>query len=485
MKIKRDFFFSLIEESLFWLSILYSFVWLSIGSYYSFPNAEDLSVTYISRDKGILDGAIFLLQTFDGRYTTNLLHGLNPLVINWIEGYKLMPLLSFLLLTSSAYFLISSLIPNYSYKKIKASLLFSTIIFSCSPAVVNQFFWMISCFVYLYPWIFNFIWIGSFIRFCKTNQTKWLLISVIMMYLSFGLNEMFLIFNSFVIALIYFTSMYQLHLIDKKSVYVLISFALFSIIMFITCPGIILRFSSHEVDRISVSYFNIFYIATYNFYVFILELILKWQFSASIVLVYLLLSNYQLNIFLRFKKKHLFFLILTLLLVAYSMTYTYYLPMGIEFIPYRVYAAIVPIMFIVGFLVVHLFFSALKTDNYSFKITSLFMTVILFFNMILGENSMNNIKKDYVAGKLDKFKFEMNQQMIQIQNVKSKNICWKSVKIKEISSYPSSIFSPPFPTPNRETEFWNSAMEKYYGVDEIYLEGDTVRLIDAFQKKVF
>lgn len=113
------------------------------------------------------------------------------------------------------------------------------------------------------------------------------------------------------------------------------------------------------------------------------------------------------------------------------------------------------------------------------------MTVILFFNMILGENSMNNIKKDYVAGKLDKFKFEMNQQMIQIQNVKSKNICWKSVKIKEISSYPSSIFSPPFPTPNRETEFWNSAMEKYYGVDEIYLEGDTVRLIDAFQKKVF
>lgn len=482
MKVGKEFMFILVEEGLFWITILYALFWLAIGSYYSFPNAEDLSVTAVSRDLGILDGATSMLQGFDGRYTTNLLHGLNPLVVNWINGYKLMPLLSFFLLTFSVYFFLNSFIIKSFYKKIKISFLFSAIIFTCSPAVVNQFFWMISSFVYLYPWVFIFVWIGALIRFIKTKQRKWLVISVIVLYFSFGLNEMFLILNSFFVVIIYYYTRNENEI--KKSLFVLFGFAFISILMFITSPGIILRFNSHQIDRISINNFDIFYYATINYFDFILELILNWQFPVSIIITYFLLSNNHFINLLILKKSNSLFISICLIVLAYLMTFSYYLPMGIEFVPYRVNSALVPIIFIAGILILHLIVTTFQLNFLSSIKTQCLFVLILFLSFLFGKNSENEIKMDYSSGKLAKFKFDIDQQMVQIYKSKSSIKCWKSVKIKSLNDYPKSIFSPPIPLPNREADYWNSAMEKYFGVDEVYLEGDTVRLTDIFQEKI-
>jgi hypothetical protein len=364
----------------------------------------------------------------------------------------------------------------------KRQLLFSAIIFTCSPAVVNQFFWMISSFVYLYPWVFIFVWIGALIRFIKTKQRKWLVISVIVLYFSFGLNEMFLILNSFFVVIIYYYSRNENDI--KKSLLVLFGFAFISILMFITSPGIILRFNSHQIDRIIINNFDVFYYATINYFDFILNLILNWQFPVSIILTYLLLSNNHFINLLILKKSNSLFIAICLIILAYLMTYSYYLPMGIEFVPYRVYSALVPMIFIAGILILHLIVTTFQLNFFSSIKTQCLFVLILFLSFLFGKNSENEIKMDYSSGKLAKFKFDIDQQMVQIYKSKSSKKCWKSVKIKSLNDYPKSIFSPPIPLPNREADYWNSAMEKYYGVDEVYLEGDTIRLTDIFQEKV-
>ena len=63
-----------LSDLFIWSAIIYALFWLCFGSYFLFPNAEDLSVTEISRRKGVIDGAVDLLQGFDGRYFTNILH---------------------------------------------------------------------------------------------------------------------------------------------------------------------------------------------------------------------------------------------------------------------------------------------------------------------------------------------------------------------------------------------------------------------------
>ena len=74
--------------------------WLTTGAWFSFPNAEDLSVSFKPRDMGIFYSVVQLLREYDGRYFTNLLHALNPLAFGAIEGYWLMPLLGIVLLAA-------------------------------------------------------------------------------------------------------------------------------------------------------------------------------------------------------------------------------------------------------------------------------------------------------------------------------------------------------------------------------------------------
>ncbi len=75
-----------ISAGLILFIIMWCLGWLFTGAYFCNPNAEDLSLCAIPRDYGIVFSISNLLNTYDGRYFTNFLHGFNPLAFDWLDG---------------------------------------------------------------------------------------------------------------------------------------------------------------------------------------------------------------------------------------------------------------------------------------------------------------------------------------------------------------------------------------------------------------
>jgi hypothetical protein len=476
--------FLFLSNLFIWLGILYSFFWLCFGSYFLFPNAEDLSVTEISRSKGIVKGAADLLQGFDGRYFTNILHGINPLSINWIDGYKLMPVFALLLFTFSLFFLLKSIVDQKNLKLLKYSFLISAVIFSSSPAPVNHFFWMISSFVYLYPWIFIFLWIGSTIRFFKTRLFKWYFLSLVLMYLSFGLNEMFLIFN---IVLIFEISRNFLKTnINLKIVYLLWIVGLLSILMFVLSPGIIFRLSIHANSREGSNFIEVIFVSFINYIVeFKLLLFVHPSIILSIFFLVLSIPSNSILVFYKLNIRNSILIFLLLNCLFYIMTFAYYFSMGIEFKPLRVYSALQPGIYFSLLFLAFIFFNQKWSFFKNSSLIQFFLSVLLLVSFTTGHNTMNNIKQDFQQGKLQRFKKVMDIQFSRLNKEKETNDCWKSVELEFLNEYPNSIFSPPIICPNRVEDSWNLAYEKYFELDEVYIKDDSVRSINYFKKSYY
>jgi hypothetical protein len=459
-----------IENIVVYIFVIYVIFWYSVGCYFSFPNAEDYSLSYPSRDYGIINGAFDNLINVDGRYTTNFLHGLNPLVIDWIIGYKWMNFLTLCLLFYSLYFLCNSFQFLQMKESIKLALLITVVFFNSSPSPVHQFFNMSGSFVYLYPWISILFWLGSTIRFIKIGKEKWFFLSLLFMYLSFGFNELFLSINSFFVG--YIVLVIEKNKINTKRKIILLLIYVIAVITMISSQGNFSRFESHESDRIGYDFLIILSTATKNFILYVVNIVFKVDFLVPIFLIFRILNRYSFYKSVNIKNvQHTFILFV----FSFLSTFTYYLPMGVKFLPTRVYSCLLPILFF--FLLICMVFIGKKL-NKIFQEDSLNLKILfalLIISMLFNTNSSNNIRYDLIHGNLTNFNIKMNDQINKLRKTRAiKN--WKSCELEHFDSFPKSIFLPPYLSPNRQFDYWNVAFEKYFYLDEVYLKGDTLRI---------
>ena len=102
------------------------------------------------------------------------------------------------------------------------------------------------------------------------------------------------------------------------------------------------------------------------------------------------------------------------------------------------------------------------------------ITLILFgLSMLFSDNNLNNIKQEYKNGVLgDLYRsyqdFYENVELIQSETGE------KVVILKQPEDYATSHYFGPDILPNRVNEDWNLAMEYYFKIDELRLEGDTI-----------
>lgn len=459
-----------IENIVIYIFVIYVILWYLIGCYFSFPNAEDYSLSYPSRDYGIINGAFENLINVDGRYSVNFLHGLNPLVFDWIIGYKLMNLLTLCLLFYSLYFFCTSFLVLQKKDSIKLSLLITVVFFNSSPSPVHQFFNMSGSFVYLYPWISILFWLGSTIRFIKIGKEMWFFLSLLFMYLSFGFNELFLSINSFFVGYIVLV-LGKNRLNTKRNIILLLVYVI-AVITMISSQGNFSRFESHESDRIDYDFLIILSTATKNFIIYVGNLVFKVDFLVPVFLVFRILIRYSFFKSFNIKNvQHTFILFV----FSFLSTFTYYLPMGVKFFPTRVYSCLLPILFF--FLLIILVFIGEKI-NKIFQEDSLNLKILfalLVISMLLNKNSSNDIRYDLTHGNLTNFNIRMNNQINKLRIARTiKN--WKSCELEHFDSFPKSIFLPPYLSSNRQFDYWNVAFEKYFYLDEVYLKGDTLRI---------
>jgi len=240
---------SMLGYSLLFAAAFWCVGWLGIGAYFCHPNAEDFSLCVIPRDQGILYSIINLLTTYDGRYFTNLLHAINPLAFNWLAGYKLMPIVGILLLLLAVWFFLETLFHSPSSKFLLLfSLLFTCIHFALAPSLPHDLYWMVSSFVYIYPWTFTLLWIGAYIRYvyAKNHRAEllWFCVTAIALICCIGMNEMFLVTNSVLLLVLLIWSWHSGQR-EFKHTLPLAIIGVSCILFFVTCPGISFRISQN------------------------------------------------------------------------------------------------------------------------------------------------------------------------------------------------------------------------------------------------
>lgn len=468
MKINSFFIFENLILLILSIIGVYGLFWISIGAYYTYPNAEDLSLASLSRDSGIISGAINMLTTYDGRYTVNVLHGLNPLAFDYYYGYKLIPIVTFFLFAFSLFLLLNvtfrykSKLENGLYALVFVTLFFSVIDLAAS------LYWMICSFVYIYPFIFFTYFLYFFYKFNDNSKKINFGFSVVFLFLAIGCCELHLpIFGILLLSLFYY---FKNDVIRRNLLIRYIVIYLFSALLFITSPGITNRFNRFNNER-SEAFETLFQSS--------FEYTIKTFQSLSFIPLLFFLLLFVIN-YVSFKeiKSKCFFLILAIgsLLVYVTWLFLIFLrgdsgyASRISSVP--VFIAIVTLIFTLAYF----------ARFFEFKRIQVLISILLLYSFFLYPGSYLKIQHDLKVGKLQVFKTQMDANYVKLIRRNKDMVRFHAVELELIEDIPSSICIPyRYIVPNRENDFLNASYEKFFRVDEVFLRGDTVRILNQFR----
>lgn len=464
----------------------YGLFWLFTGVYYCHPNAEDFSLTSISKSEGIIPGAVHLLVTYDGRYFTNILHGINPMALGYLGGYKATIGFNILFFTFCIYYLLQTL--NNGRQKLNTlliSTLFVVVHFALTPSLVHELYWMVSSFVYLYCWCFTLLWVSTLIRFNKTEsklkKNIYFLLTAIFLVCSIGINEMMLITNAFLLLTL---GMYQFfYLKREKYAYTLLSvLGLSSYAFFLSCPGISQRFSSFDNEHHGTHYDEIIGKSISHFGTELAD----WFSYSGFLLFFILVISLSFGGVLKFDSKlpklNLKVQLLLYLLgfmTVYIMTSAFYVPMGHEeFIPHRIYTSIwtgvhIWILLLLPLILsIPVFKNLMNSSKKEYLLT--ISLLLLGYTLSTEAHNIQLLKEDYNSGRLSGFDAQMKMRYNILEKYAQEEHCESTAELLPLTNTPKSVYNPPDIFPNREASYWNEAYESYFEVAEIRMFGDTI-----------
>lgn len=467
--------------------------WLFVGAWYCNPNAEDLSLTSLPRDVGIIPATMDVMGHYDGRYFTNILHGLNPLAFNWFAGYKLMPVLGVLFLATSFYFFADTLF--VIEKKWMLALfagLFSSIHFATVPSLPHDLYWMVSSFVYLYPTALTFVWLAGYIRYIHVphdkNSLGWFLVTIISLFACIGLNEMFLVSNFILLAII---AIYAIVASDKsvlrKTIPVLLT-GIACIAFFVTSPGISDRAATQRDPTAGLLNTAGIIHAILDYKTTIVYLLGNGLlvFSSLIILFTFKSISFRYSFIEQCTKPWILGLaVLGLFGLSLLMELAYYIPMQTNIgYPARVFdSTIIPVQ-LVFFVVVPLLAYQYRSSDFWKGILPYQNYVVLVLlswlmaGVLFTNNNISGISREYKSGALQKFDNTMQARYAAINFARQNNSCWKIATIDSTMPPNSTIYYGPDLGFNREPVFWNMAYEIYFKIDEVKREGDTTTKLE-------
>ena len=449
------------------------------------PNCEDLLLSLQSRDFGLQRSLTNMLVDFDGRYFINFLHAFNPLAINWIPGYKLMPAIGILLFVFSVLFFVTAILEKgQKVIVVFIVLFFCALYFALNPALNTSLYVMIGSFVYLWSWSIALLWMGACVRFISADtfwvQLVWFIASSFLLFCSVGTSEMFLGFNlATVMALLIWS--YGANAFFKMlpmGVVVIIS-----ILFMVMCPGNIKRVSVNHLEGAQLIYYPNLIQSIFDYFRMSIQLLKNG------ILFFALVAAYPIVIKLKLKKgisekinfstTYLALFSLLLLLLSYLMTLTFYIPMQKESqIPLRVFSVIEMLQIISFSLLFYMlvnFVIRAASSRISLERVSLVFSFLLFFALCFSNNNITALVRDIRSGALEKFDAAMSKRYSQLYQAASSRKCFKSAVLAPIKFYPETIFYVSDIHPNRSYDNWNHALETYFKLDEVCLIGDTVR----------
>lgn len=450
--------YKILFNSLLFTIFTICFFWVFVGAYYSYPNAEDLSVAVLARDKGVFLGAINILQSLDGRYTVNLLHGINPLVLDAYYANRWVVIFTFFISYISVFHLLNvqfknkKRLENHLYAFGFVTLFFSTLNLS------QSLYWMICSFVYIYPLILFLNFYTFFLKYQKDRKNINYTLSALFLFLAVGCCELYLpLIGIFLFALLYQS---KNHSGTSKTVFWYIIIFIASSLLFISSPGVINRFNQYEEVRTTG-------------FAELTSLALRYTTMTFLTLNYIpffiFIVIFNIEYTIEKKKRPFTTILVSIVLLSFLLWIVVLFLLGDNSFHTRILPIFVALSTIT-FLIIAPNFSQL------FKPIINFLGITLILLLILIPNSYTAIKKDYQSGKLQIFKQEMDRQYLMLTKRNQQNSnCIEIITLRNLQPIlPNSTATLPYIKPNREDNFWNRAYESYFRIDEVKLEGDTI-----------
>ena len=486
------------SKYLMFIIIFFGYFWLIFASFFTFPNAEDLSLVVEHIHFGSFAASNNLLIHYDARFFTNLLYGFSPLAIGGINYYKLTPILSLIILNVVT-FLIVNLIFSKKINILKCWLIalsFNLIHFFMIPYLAHQLYCMSSSFVYINFWIFVCLWIYFLIKCIKAEKNiskiTFLILAKIFLVFSFGTNEMSLVFNNFMII----SLMYLIFKYYPKEKHYIISF--FVLGVFLSTFLVLIPSNSSKLisdQHLAQADFDLIFTNFSSGLFLTLKTLIFWLINHPVVIcgfmfMFLLFSKLNIREKIILNTKELIIFTGGLFICIFLMPLAYYIPMGIEYIPHRIYNLTNFLFLTIVFFFLPLIALSFKANKISKAFLNVNNTPILVILIIFTcyysffqNNNIKTIRLEYYTGLFSGYKSEMQNRYKLIEDAKNNNDIWQLVIIPELKFKPTIVFITPDILPNRAPyNYWNVAYEGFFGVDEIRIENDTVNKIKMTHK---
>jgi hypothetical protein len=465
--------------------------WLGVGAWHCFPNAEDLSLSVEAIEKGFLGSIQGLLISYDGRYFTNALHALNPLVWGWFMGYQLMPAIGILLVVLSFWFLLTTISTgrDWCWKAMLLSISYLMVHLSVTPSLSHDLYWMVSSFVYMWPWAFYFLFLGSMLRYFRTPEgmlrNMWFLTCAASLVCGIGMNEMFLVLYCLTIAIMALMAWHR-GMRTLVSTAPLLVIGMASMAFFVSCPGIGHRLANQEVVRNWNHFVDVISVSVIHLLSFIEEtwfgnlMVLPWAIVASILIPTDLRDRLSA---VPWSRAVLYAVIG--LCCLWAMTWAYYWPMGADSVaPRRVQTSLLYGLQIWtwGLIARVLSDGRLRSQSISnFQLNPLIpaaLALVMCGDIMLSQNNITEIRREYSEGILPGYR----EQMIDRHRLLESSLregTWNVAVVPPITHLPITVFSTPLIYPNRYEPCWNHSYEHYYRLDEVRLSTDTLSKLNT------
>ena len=473
------------------LFICWSFGWLILASFYSFPNSEDLSYSACSKNFGILSAVNTTFSFGDGRYFTNFLYAINPLAWGSLYYYKLIPIVSLSLILLSLTFFIRSLFGNNF--KLHLALLSAALLlvyhFAAIDSLPHDLYWMTSSFPYFYPWIFLFFWLGFFLLYLRAQKTiiksVYFLLSVIFMISGYGTNEIMLVINGFALMSILF---YLFIYVPQKKFDIIPYFivAIACSYFVIMAPGTGSRYNESPVNR-DFSY--LLELTTKSSFEFIKNMIrwLIWdKITIPMVLIITLILNKNKKNFAEFiSLGHLVIFGLSLSFLLFAVIFIYHFTSASVIHPERLCNFENWIFMFIAFLITPLILIRLKMAQkpwflkYRSHIITFFL-IFTFFQTIFSDNNLSTIRKEFRSGTYEAYTKELYQRYAVIQKTK-KMSGWKCAVIDSLHTTPKAIYCGP-DLSITSLNLWEKAYASYFNLDQVKVKGVRYPVIKEIQQ---
>lgn len=448
----------------------YCFVWLCIGAYHSYPNAEDLTEASFSRDSGVFTRLIESLQIVDGRYTTNLLHGINPLVFDYYYGYKAMPIIAFIFLFLGVFFLFKEIFPEQKDNGIHA---FSMAIFFLgSIDLSSSFFWMICSFVYIYPIIFTLFFFNFFLRYLKNKNNWYFFLSILFIFLTVGTCELSIPFVGVILfcLLVYYWKDNEI----RKTLILHGVIYLFSCVLLVSSPGVMMRFGHYENNRFSS--FGELLLVSLKYSVVTFS---SFGYIPLALYIFLFSNVYFKNPFQKNIAAPLFLGLILIFIFWVTVLWS----KGDQGFSNRIASYPIAVSIILLLLLAQKVFVRLKMTK---SIQIFFSIALVIFT--LSSSSFSTIAIDCFSNKLTVFKNEMDLQYMVLNKKKCDSTAISKYEIHDIRHFlPKSVTDSPikYIQENRTDIGGNRGYEKFFKVDEINLDTDTIQVLKKINEIIY